>query len=188
MASLHLAALLLPQAFATTIQTPSPATYVSEMRKSMDLAVYASLATKDVQGTHINSRIIFPKPTNVTGSTDLSKIYFATNIHSRKFKELQPTSSGPPSVNLLYWDREGTGYVSVRGLAVICDKEESTDEYWDGWDSVYPKGADTDFYNLIRIEPMQLEFDSARFDVDVGAERTDWRPLTLIRPSPGAGW
>eukprot|EP00472_Partenskyella_glossopodia_P008324 CAMPEP_0197534540 /NCGR_PEP_ID=MMETSP1318-20131121/47510_1 /TAXON_ID=552666 /ORGANISM="Partenskyella glossopodia, Strain RCC365" /LENGTH=158 /DNA_ID=CAMNT_0043091853 /DNA_START=52 /DNA_END=525 /DNA_ORIENTATION=+ len=158
----------------------------------MDIAKYASLATlaRNQKGT-INSRIIFPKPTNATAAPKLEKIYFATNVHSRKYQELSPTypDKKPATINLCYYDTQGVGYVSIRGVAYECDKSESTKEYWDGWDAVYPDGSSTDFYTLIRIVPDHIEFASYnRFHVDTGRNRSDWAPFTLTRDRPDQDW
>mmetsp|Transcript_15247 Transcript_15247/g.21214 ORF Transcript_15247/g.21214 Transcript_15247/m.21214 type:complete len:204 (+) Transcript_15247:78-689(+) len=167
------------------------ANYIREIKATMDIAKYASLATFSRTSEDINSRIIFPKPTNVTKADKLEKVYFATNKHSRKYKELQPTSirDSPARVNLLYWDPEGVGYVAIRGAAYICAQDEAYSQYWNGWDFVYPNGPLTEFYTLIRVVPDEIEFASYnRFEVDVGHNRTDWRPLTLIRSDPTAKW
>eukprot|EP00466_Bigelowiella_natans_P019699 jgi/Bigna1/144650/aug1.89_g19358 len=97
-------------------------TYIREIRATMDIAKYATLATFSRTSQDINSRIIFPKPTNITKAEELERVYFATNKHSRKYKELQPSSSSkdhPARVNLLYWDPEGHNRTDWRPLTLI---------------------------------------------------------------------
>ncbi|GAB5367275.1 hypothetical protein AAMO2058_001216200 [Amorphochlora amoebiformis] len=173
-------------------RAPGPDTYIPYIKQTMDIAVVATLSTFSIDAStpNINTRIVFPKPTNVTQAPELEKVYFATNKYSRKFAEMAPGPNGELSrVNLLYWDPEGVGYVSIRGAALRCEDEEGDENYWDGWDQVYKQGPKTSFYNLIRIIPDHIEFESRdRFHVDLGDNRTDWRPLTLVRSVPTDPW
>mmetsp|Transcript_29270 Transcript_29270/g.71372 ORF Transcript_29270/g.71372 Transcript_29270/m.71372 type:complete len:211 (-) Transcript_29270:126-758(-) len=167
------------------IAHPSSPNYLAEVKTTMDIARFASLATFSKSSPDINSRVIFPKPTNVTDAPQLEKVYFATNKYSRKFAEISPSTR----VNILYWDSEGVGYVTLRGEASICDADEAQAGWWSGWDHVYPEGPSTEFYTLIRVVPDWIEFASYdRFHVDEGRNRTDWRPLTLVRESPDKDW
>jgi rubredoxin len=81
---------------------------------------------------------------------------------------------------VLWYDSGGVGYVSMRGTAKLCSKEEATAEYWTGWDFFYPNGSSCPFYSLLRFEPDEIEYVSvSRFKVVT--TRADWLPATLTR-------
>mmetsp|Transcript_15246 Transcript_15246/g.21213 ORF Transcript_15246/g.21213 Transcript_15246/m.21213 type:complete len:142 (+) Transcript_15246:78-503(+) len=69
------------------------ANYIREIKATMDIAKYASLATFSRTSEDINSRIIFPKPTNVTKADKVSMklccIYSAGAVHC----DLEPNTA-----------------------------------------------------------------------------------------------
>ena len=125
----------------------------------------------------INARVVSPKPLpNLTNASGLGVVYVDTNSLSRKYYEI--SESNRTRVNLLWYDRDGVGYVSLRGDASICSPEVARREWWDGWKEFYPNGSDTPFYSVIRVEPDWLEIVSVgRFNVQSG--RADWLPVAL---------
>jgi rubredoxin/general stress protein 26 len=155
-------------------------TYLTEIMNITALtgnAILSSVELEDPQQPQrgINSRVVTPKPIgNITNSTANWHVYIDSNSLSRKNTEIKAS----PRVNLLYYDAAGVGYVSMRGNATLCSKQEATEEYWSGWDFFYPNGSSCPFYSLLRFEPDHIEYVSvSRYNVQSG--RDDWLPVTL---------
>lgn len=128
----------------------------------------------------ISGRIVYPKPPNVTlgEAPDLSSVRFATLNHSKKYKEIQAN----PAATLVYYDDAGKGEVTLKGFVHVCNASEAAEGWYDRWKHTYAEGPSTPYYTLLRLEATSLEFVSyVRYKVDEGGNRSDWRPLTLIR-------
>eukprot|EP00928_Gymnodinium_smaydae_P088595 TRINITY_DN72663_c0_g1_i1.p1 TRINITY_DN72663_c0_g1~~TRINITY_DN72663_c0_g1_i1.p1 ORF type:complete len:308 (+),score=27.33 TRINITY_DN72663_c0_g1_i1:42-926(+) len=128
----------------------------------------------------INARVMSPKPVdNVTDASGLALIYIDTNSLSRKYAEIQDAVAehGAARANLLYYDRDGAGYVALRGNASIAEPAEARREWWDGWAPFFPQKENTSFYSVIRFELDALEMSSG----PAQSGRADWMPVTLRR-------
>lgn len=128
----------------------------------------------------INSRMMSPKPvSDVTGSSSLPIVYIDTNKFSRKYTEIQVAirEQGVARGNLLYYDRDGAGYVAFRGNLSIADESEAKRQWWEGWSPFFPQKENTSFYAVIRFQPDWLEMASA----PTQSGRADWLPISLQR-------
>lgn len=160
-------------------------TVVREAADTMRIAKFATLATAAADGT-ISGRMVYPKPPNASlgESPTLHFVRFATLSNSRKFQEI----AANPRATLVYFDEGGKGEVTLKGSVHVCNASEATEGWYDRWKATYPKGPETPFYSLLRLETTSLEFVSyLRYKVDEGGARPDWRPLTLQR-APGGDW
>eukprot|EP00933_Yihiella_yeosuensis_P013770 TRINITY_DN12607_c0_g1_i1.p1 TRINITY_DN12607_c0_g1~~TRINITY_DN12607_c0_g1_i1.p1 ORF type:complete len:315 (+),score=53.74 TRINITY_DN12607_c0_g1_i1:84-1028(+) len=130
----------------------------------------------------INSRVVSPRPLDTVSSpSSLGVVYIDTNNLSRKYAEIQSQLKlGAARINLLHFDANGGGYVSIRGNATICSSAEARSAWWEeGWRPFYPKGPDTPDYAVIRVDIDWLELVSARYNILSG--RADWAPVSLHR-------
>lgn len=128
----------------------------------------------------INSRVMSPKPVpSITSPGGLSMVYIDTNSLSRKSREIQRAVDmhGAARANLLYYDRDGAGYVALRGNVTIADAAEAQREWWDGWSPFYPEKENTSFYSVLRFKPDWLELSSG----PAQSGRADWLPVSLQR-------
>ncbi|CAE8628207.1 unnamed protein product [Polarella glacialis] len=155
---------------------------------SAPVAVLATHAMGSAQSlsaspADINARVVLPSPLlAVTNASSLGVVYIDTNSFSRKYQEIQVAlaSGHAARANLLHYDRDGDGYVALRGNATFCSAAEAVQIWWEGWRPYYPDGPSTPNYAVIRFEPDWLEIVSAgRYNVSSG--RADWRPVSLRR-------
>jgi rubredoxin/general stress protein 26 len=161
----------------------------------MGAAINAILATHSVAPftsmsaggpLDINARIVTPKPTPpVVNASAFEQVYIDTNSLSRKHAEI--SKLGVTRANLLYYDRDGIGYVALRGNASMCSEACAQREWWDGWKAFYPLGKNTSFYSLIKFVPDWMEIVHISSPV-VSAGRPDWTPVSLRRASPTRAW
>mmetsp|Transcript_1257 Transcript_1257/g.3557 ORF Transcript_1257/g.3557 Transcript_1257/m.3557 type:complete len:193 (-) Transcript_1257:10-588(-) len=166
----------------TAGQSKDVADVVQDAANTMKIAKFATLATVASDGS-INGRMVYPRPPNATGEPpDIRFVHFATNRHSRKYREVLAN----PQATLVYYDDAGKGEVALKGTVVVCNTTEATQGWYDRWRSNYPLGPETPMYSLLRFEVRILEFVSyVRYCVDEGGNRSDWRPLTLERIDGG---
>merc|ERR1712157_589436 len=78
--------------------------------------------------SEINTRIVQPRPVDhVSNASCMGVVYIDTNSLSRKYVEIQTAinETGYARASLLYYDREGNGYVAIRGNVTICSAEEA---------------------------------------------------------------
>ena len=115
-------------------------TLISEAISTMSVATNAVFSTFSLSHADINSRVVSPKP--VDNCTDncttaaLTSVLIDTNSFSRKMKEVSKPGS---RANLVYYDPDGDGYVSLKGVVEVCSKKEAIELYWNGWNPFYPK-------------------------------------------------
>lgn len=149
-------------------------------------AIFSTPAFQSASGIDISARVVSPRPTsNVSNASALGAIYIDTNSKSRKYEEVATmiTKKGFARANLLYYDKQGEGYVAMNGYVSICSAKDAKRLWWDGWKPFYPNGSNTSFYTVLRFEPDSLELVSSECDVQSG--RADWLPVTLARTDAG---
>ena len=107
---------------------------------------YCGLITLDDSG-HPQIRTMDP----FAPEEDLT-VWFGTNSASRKVREIKNDSR----VTIYYQADKGTGYVVVRGNAVLVDDEQTKKKYWkDKWEEYYSEKKEN--YLLIKVVPEKLE-------------------------------
>jgi len=126
-------------------------------------------------GLQPESRPIYPFPVE----PGIPFVHFSTNRLSRKFSQLKST----PEVSLTYLDKEGAGYVTVKGEAEILGPGESAALWRDELILYYPEGppsrsSPSSRFVVVRIHPRRLEFCSSRFGLESAHE--SWLPLALV--------
>jgi len=79
-------------------------------------------------------------------------IWFGTNANSRKVKQIK----NDPRVTLYYLDSDGSGYVTIQGIAELIDDSQAKEKWWkEEWAAFYPnKERD---YLLIKVTPKSME-------------------------------
>uniref|UniRef100_A0A7S1KWU0 Pyridoxamine 5'-phosphate oxidase N-terminal domain-containing protein n=1 Tax=Alexandrium catenella TaxID=2925 RepID=A0A7S1KWU0_ALECA len=175
--------LALPTGAAATTHEVDVERVVREAADTVRITKFATLATIASDGS-ISGRVIYPKPPNASfgESPDLHFVTFATLSPSRKYAEIEAN----PQATLVYFDDAGKGEVTLKGVIRICNSTEAADGWYGPWKRNYPEGPATPFYALLRLQVTALEFVSyARYGIDEGSGRSDWRPLTLRRPLGG---
>lgn len=157
----------------------------------MQAASMASLSTHAIGGeapgagkmTDINVRVVSPKPVaKVVDAGGIGKIFVDTNSLSRKYIEIHRAiyEIGSARASLLYYDRDGAGYVTMRGFVTICDEAEAKREWWDGWAPFYPEKQNTSYYSVLQLVPDWLEVVGGTLG-NVQSGRADWLPVSLQR-------
>lgn len=101
-------------------------------------------------------------------------------ISPEKIKEI----SRDGNANLLYFDKPGAAYVSLRGTAEICTAAEAAAAWWNGWIPFHGINGTEDNYTAIRFEPNWLEVVDAANSFTSGLDNHD--PVSLQRS--GGKW
>ena len=161
--------LLLSGAAITLAQPPqrlSKDTLTTAAREIITTARYCALITLDSKGrAHARAMDPFPPDENMM-------VWFGTNPRSRKVSEIRRNNR----VTLYYFDREGSAYVTISGVArLVNDPSEKTRRWKDEWKAFYPdreKG-----YLLIAVTPQELEIVSEKKGIVGDAIR--WTPPTI---------
>eukprot|EP00928_Gymnodinium_smaydae_P044597 TRINITY_DN29744_c0_g1_i1.p1 TRINITY_DN29744_c0_g1~~TRINITY_DN29744_c0_g1_i1.p1 ORF type:complete len:225 (-),score=30.10 TRINITY_DN29744_c0_g1_i1:135-809(-) len=155
---------------------------VHEAAKTIVFANDGTLSTFSHDGA-INSRIVGFRPLDLGGSSeDLHFLLISTNKYSRKYQEVIDN----PKATIVFFDKDDDGEVALKGNIAVLNPFEAAELWIDRWYDAYPDGPNTPDYAVLRMDNYQLEFVSRRFHIDEGAERKDWRPLTLRRCFDGA--
>jgi general stress protein 26 len=141
-------------------------TLIATAREIMETARYCALITIDSKGrTHARTMDPFPPDKNML-------VWFGTNPRSRKVAEIRRNSQ----VVLYYFDREGPGYVTIRGIArLVSDPKEKARWWKDEWKAFYPDRVKG--YLLIAVTPNELEIVSEKKGIVGDAVR--WIPPSI---------
>jgi general stress protein 26 len=79
-------------------------------------------------------------------------IWFGTNSGSRKVDQIKKD----PRVSMYYLDKDGSGYVIIRGKARLVNDPEEKEKRWKAeWEAFYPDK--TEDYLLIEVTPIWME-------------------------------
>ena len=104
-------------------------------------------------------------------------VRLGTNANTRKVTQIRRD----PRVVLYYFDREGSGYVALSGIAKLIDDPQVKSNWWKAeWTEFYDddhRGAD---YILIQVEPDRCEVVSRKHGV--AATPKEWKPGALHLP------
>lgn len=104
-------------------------------------------------------------------------IWFATNPRTRKVAQVVRN----PRVTLSCFDAATESYVTVLGRgALVTDATEKQRHWKPDWARIYPNGAKSPDFMLVRITPVRLEIVSQSRGL-VGDPKT-WLPLSIDFP------
>jgi len=79
-------------------------------------------------------------------------IWFGTNANSRKVEQIKNDSR----VTLYYLDTDGSGYVTIQGIAELINDSQAKEKWWkEKWDAFYPNKEKD--YLLIKVTPKSME-------------------------------
>ncbi len=135
-------------------------------REIMLNARYCTLITVDDSG-QAYARIMDPFPPG-----ENFVVWLGTNPRTRKVKHI----SGNPRVTLFYFDRQGLGYVSLMGKAVLIDDPAEKEKRWkEGWEAFYPNKEKD--YLLLKVIPERLEIVSIKHQIT--GDSLKWVPPSL---------
>ena len=164
--------LLLPSHIAA--QAPAHPTRAAVIAAAVDIiqkAHYCTFITIGDDGQP-QARIVDPIAPDA-GFT----IWFATNPLTRKVDQVRRN----PKVTLSCFDAASSSYVTVLGRgALVTDWPEKQRHWKPDWASIYPGGAGSNDFMLIRITPARLEIVSTARGM-VGDPKT-WLPLAINFP------
>jgi general stress protein 26 len=132
----------------------------------IEASQYCALITLDSLGAP-RSRAMDPFPLE-----EGFVIWFGTNSHSRKVKEIRNDSR----VNLYYFDKELSAYVTLFGHAEIVNDKAAKEKYWKKeWEAFYSdKEKD---YCLIKFVPEWMEVISNSHGIF--GDTVTWTPEIL---------
>ena len=121
-------------------------TLTKAAREIMTSAKTCNLITIDVDGSP-RARTMDP----LEPESDFT-VWMGTNPKSRKVAQIKNN----PAVTLYYLDHDSSGYVLIRGKAVIVDDQQEKENHWkDAWKPFY-SDKEKDFV-LIRVSPEWME-------------------------------
>ncbi|MGI9065096.1 MAG: pyridoxamine 5'-phosphate oxidase family protein [Pyrinomonadaceae bacterium] len=156
-------------ASATTVQPQEPLTrarLITGAREVITAARYCALITLDAKG-RAQARTLDPFAPDVN-----MVIRLGTNSRSRKVAEIRRN----PRVTLYYFDREGQGYVTIRGTARLVNDPIQKAKWWkDEWKTFYPDREKD--YLLIVVTPERLEVISEKLGIPGDPET--WKPPSV---------
>jgi len=134
---------------------------ISAARTLIQSVAVCALITLDGRGLpNVRSMSPFQPDSNMV-------IWFGTNIHSRKVKEIKQN----PRVTIYYPAPDQSGYVVIRGMAELIDDKAKKEQYWKPeWQSFYPDYPEG--YLLIKVLPEWLEVISFRSGIT--GDSTTW--------------
>ncbi len=79
-------------------------------------------------------------------------VWFGTNANSRKVKQIKNDSR----VTLYYLDADGSGYVTIQGIAELIHDSQAKEKWWKKeWAAFYPNKEKD--YLLIKVTPKSME-------------------------------
>ena len=101
-------------------------------------------------------------------------VWFGSNSQSKKVFQIKRN----PNVTLYYLDKDGSGYVTIHGVAQIVDSLKEKEKWWkDEWMTFYPNRPDG--YILIKVIPKWMEVISYTRGI-VGDPVTWQAPITVF--------
>lgn len=143
---------------------------IAAAREIITTARYCALITIDSTGRP-QARAMDPFPPE-----DDMTIWLGTNSSSRKVKEIRNNSR----ITLYYADCEGSGYVSIAGIARLVDDEKERTRRWKKeWESFFM--GRKDIYALIEVTPVKLEILSYKHGI-TGDANTWKTPSVSFEP------
>lgn len=162
--------LLLPS--TVTAQTPARAAVIAAASDIIQKAHYCTFITIDEAG-HPQARIVDP----IAPDGNFT-IWFATNPRTRKVDQVRRN----PKVTLSCFDAATSSYVTVLGRGdLVTEVVEKRGHWKPDWAAIYPGGANSDAFMLIRITPARLEIVSESRAI-IGDAKT-WLPLAIEFPA-----
>jgi general stress protein 26 len=162
---------ILPPAAAAQTQKPSRAAVIAAATDIIQKAHYCTFVTIGEDGQP-QARIVDP----IAPDSSLA-IWFATNPLTRKVNQVRRN----PKVTLLCFDASTSSYVTVLGRGDLVTDTIEKQRHWKAdWASIYPKGAGSDEFMLIRITPARIEIVSESRGM-IGDAKT-WTPLAIDFP------
>lgn len=148
------------------------------LRAGLDIARGAEFTFLITSGTGDvpSARLMQPFP-----PSDEFTVWLGTSPASRKAAELRAN----PAATLAYQAADGTGYVSVRGVASLVTDVEARAAHWrEDWQAFFPGGPTGDDYVLVQVVAHELEVvDFAR---GVTPPPYGLKSATIVRD--GADW
>ena len=162
---------VLPPAAAAQAPKPSRAAVIAAATDIIQKAHYCTFITIGEDGQP-QARIVDPIAPDASFT-----IWFATNPLTRKVSQVRRN----PKVTLLCFDASTSSYVTVLGRGDVVTEAAEKQRHWKAdWASIYPRGAGSDEFMLIRMTPVRLEIVSESRGM-IGDART-WRPLAIDFP------
>lgn len=134
-------------------------------KEIMTEAGLCALITYDSAGS-VNVRTMqpFPPEENLI-------VWFGTTASSRKVQDIK----NKPECVLYYASPDASGYVVLKGKAVLVNDDELKQKYWmDSWEDFYP---DRSYYQLIRFSPNLMEILSTRHNIT--GDTISWKVPTI---------
>jgi general stress protein 26 len=156
---------------ADTPKAPDRAAILDAARDVMQKSGYCALITIGEKGDP-QARIVDPFPPEA----DMT-VWIATKPVTRKVAQIKKDSR----VTLLYFHRDGMGYVTLLGKAELVTEPAEKAKHWkEEWSAFYDNKNRGDDYLLIRVKPAHLEIVSYAHGL-TGDPKT-WKPITLDLP------
>ena len=169
--AIALLAAMLPAAAAAQAPPPARAAVIAAASDIIQKARYCTFVTIGEDGQP-QARIVDPIAPDASFT-----IWFATNPLTRKVDQVRRN----PRVTLLCFDTSTSSYVTVLGRGdLVADPVEKRRHWKDDWAHIYPKGAASDEFMLIRITPARAEIVSESRGM-IGDAKT-WLPLSIEFP------
>ena len=166
--NLRAAFLVLMLPATVTAQTPSRAAVIAAATDIIQKAHYCTFITIGEDG-YPQARMVDPIPPD----TDFT-IWFATNPLTRKVDQIRRH----PQVTLSCFDAGTSSYVTLLGRGDLVTEVAEKQRHWKpDWAAIYPNGAKSNDFMLIRITPARLEIVSEGRGM-IGDPKT-WRPLAI---------
>ena len=161
----------LPSAAAAQALQPSRAAVIAAATDIIEKAHYCTFVTIGEDGQP-QARIVDPIAPDASFT-----IWFATNPLTRKVNQVRRN----PKVTVLCFDTSTSSYVTVLGRGDLVTEPVEKRRPWKAdWAAIYPKGAGSDEFMLIRITPARVEIVSESRGM-IGDAKT-WRPLSIDFP------
>ncbi len=119
---------------------------INAAKEIISSAATCALITIDEEGKpSVRAMETLPLEDNFT-------IWFGTNPKSRKVTEIKKDSR----VSLYYLDSDGSGYVTIHGIAEIIEDNKAKEVHWkEEWAAFYPNKENG--YVLIKVTPITME-------------------------------
>ena len=152
---------------AASQQAIQPATpddsVIAAARDVIELARYAALITLDEQGSpRARAMDAFVPDEEMV-------VWLGTHRATRKVADIQRD----PRVTLYYFAPDGSGYVSMSGIAELVDDPTEKAQRWkEAWEQYYTDREAQ--YLLIKVNPLRMEVVNYRRGL-VG-DPSNWRP------------
>lgn len=100
-------------------------------------------------------------------------IWFGTNANSRKVEQIK----NDPRVTLYYLDSDGSGYVTIQGIAELISDSQAKEKWWkEEWEAFYPNKEKD--YLLIKVTPKSMEVLSPPRGIN--NDPVTWTPPTVV--------